>query len=649
MILTSTYRAKTEMSRDLLAAYSPLDHTTTAGLSADVVQGAYERLLRRLVVLIALHGPTAPARFLDALTEAARPCDPDAVVDSVDLTAAFLEHGTAGLDRGAGHRVGHGAGGAVSELQQELVHFSRIVDIGQLGLQAGVTEHALRRLRGSDRLPDSLKVLSELIIVTRSRMIQRGASLPAPCLRPGGAIETDVAYDLTTSAPAFSPDYWMVVRCARRRVRRRLRYELSALLAYLTPAEAALALWAHCYEQHLSTAVELGLVQVDSVDGTTVVTWRYQPAPAVGDDAVGRVADTLPSLARLAPGETSTACGHQVEATGPASARVVEATADTKSGNKDAPRSSAVAVLAAAAALSSPTPGALAGKARDLIAAYTGPDLVSMEAGHIHLNRDLDRDQDAGAAIGAVLHALLAGRQAKPPVLTPMMDDDHVLIRLTPDTYLRFLRRAFPAAPMHLICESSPIIRAIVVALYKRLRESPLTHRLQMRGANLFLPLQDGSHCELFEDIDGDPITGCVFFETALLIYRSAPDRFDTYFTSRYHLDTDVHQHAATILSPPAAAQRTQRHDTTVADLRDYYRRFNDVTDPHRPDPHISALVDDILAGADPVFTHLNVLEDYYEVQQRRVRALLGLLGLPLRLVTVHFNSTTGRVVICND
>ncbi|MGH3925381.1 MAG: hypothetical protein ACRDTT_21410 [Pseudonocardiaceae bacterium] len=42
---------------------------------------------------------------------------------------------------------------------------------------------------------------------------------------------------------------------------------------------------------------------------------------------------------------------------------------------------------------------------------------------------------------------------------------------------------------------------------------------------------------------------------------------------------------------------------------------------------------------------HLNVLEDYYEVQQHKVRELLDLLGLPLRLVTVHFNATSGRVV----
>ena len=628
MILTSTYRGRTVASRDLLAAYSPLDHATTADLSDEALDGALERLLRRLVVLIALHGPQSPSRFLDALTRAATNADqpnPELAtgsepVDVVDLTAAFLERGTGDTSS------------EPSELQQELVHFSRIVDIGQLGLRAGVAEHAVRRLRGSNRLPDPLKVLSELVIVARSRLIQRGTNLPVPWLRPVQAAEADVAGDLTTAAPATSPDYWMVVRCARRRVRRQFRYELSALLEYLTPVEAALALWAHCHQQALGVAVELAVLQVDAACGATLVTWHYQPVMPVPGDALIRVTATLPTITHLSVGASATVCGHQVRITAPVAARVTEAATGHT-----------VAVLSAPAVADRPTPADMAVRACDLLAAYTGPDLVSIEAGHIHLDRDLDVDQDTGAAIGAALHDLLSRRQDRPPVLTPMMDDDHVLVRLTPTVYRRFLRRTFGTAPMHLICESSPIIRAIVVALYQRLRSSRLANHVQRRGGNLFLPLEDGTHCELFEGIDGSaPITGCVFFEVALLIYRSAPARFDFYFTDRYRLDVGVHDHAAAILS-----DRSQDgHDATVAALGDFYGRFADVTDPRSPDAGITGLVRDVLADADPVFAHLNVLEDYYEVQQRRVRALISLLGLPLRLVTLHFNATTGRVVL---
>ncbi|RBQ20986.1 hypothetical protein DP939_07985 [Spongiactinospora rosea] len=620
MILTTTYRDRTVASRDLLAAYSPLDHATTATLPAEALDSALERLVRRLVALIALHGPQVPACFLDALTAAATGAAP---VDVVDLTAAFLERGTAEVT------------GLPSELQQELVHFSRIVDLGQLGLHTGAAEHALRRLRGSDRLPDALKVLSELIIVARSRLIQRGRALPLPWLRSEGAVESEVADDLTTASPTVSPDYWVVVRCERRRLRRQFRFELSALLEYLTPAEAALALWAHCHEQRLGVAVELAVAQVDATTGTTVVAWRHQPSGTPGRDAFGRVSDTLPAITHLPPDTATTICDHQVRSTGPTSAVVTEA-------------ARVAAELSAPAAVAPADPADLATRACERLAAYTGPEVVSMEAGHIHLDRDLDADQDAGVAIGAALLGMLAARQRRPVALTPMMDDDHVLVRLTPESYRRFLRRTFGPVPMHLICESSPIIRAIVVALFQRLRNSRPAGHLQRRGGNLYLPLEDGTHCELFEDIDGAATTGCVFFEAALLIYRSAPKRFDAYFTDRYQLDAGVHEHAAALLSRHDRANAAGGHDTTIAALQDYYRRFADVTNPHRPDRHITALVNDVLAGADPVYAHLNVLEDYYEVQQHRVRALLNLLDLPLRLVTVHFNATTGRLALCD-
>ncbi|GAA0360252.1 hypothetical protein NE235_16585 [Actinoallomurus spadix] len=618
MILTSTYRDQTSLSRDLLAAFSALDHATTADLSPDTLAGALDRLLRRLAVLASLHGSAVPAQLLTALGGV------DAgSVDPVDLAAAYLEHGTGTIS------------GEASEIQQELVHFSRIVDIGQLGLQAGVDEHALRRLRGSDRLPDSLKVLSELVIVTRARLAQRGRLLPTPWLRPDPAAETDTG-DVTIAAPPATPDYWMAVRCARRRLRRQFRYELSALLEYLTPVEAALALWAHAHEQQLPTGVDFLMVQADPC-GVTAASWTYQPGTRPEtDDIIGHVARQLPTITTLTTGQSTVVPmgegAYRITADAFAAATVTDQTSNATA-----------ATLTAPPEIGTVTHQAMAEEARLLLSHYIGPELVSMEAGHIHLDRDLDIDQDTGAAIGAALMELLAARQTRPPVLTPMMDDDHVLVRLAPTTYRQFLQQTFGGAPMHLICESSPIIRAIVVALYQRLRNSKLGNRFDRRGGNLFLPLPDGSHCELFENIDGTPITGCVFFETALLTYRTAPARFDQYFAERYGLTVGVHEQAAQILSGD------QPHDAKVAELGEYYRRYADITDPHRPDPHITALVADVLDQAAPVTAHLNVLEDYYEIQQGRVRQLLSLLGLPLRLVTVHFNAATGRVVLCDE
>ncbi len=411
MIRTSTYRNQTTLSRDMLGAYSALDHVTTAALTPQALTGAFERLLQRLVVLAALHGDGVPGKFLSALATAGED------IDVVDLVAAFLEHGTTTTSVEA------------SEIQQEIVHFSRIVDIGQLGLGDAHAEHALRRLRGSQRLPDSLKVLSELIVVVRSRLAQRGRILAAPRLRPDPAEESDTGTDVTTATPPANPDYWIAVRCGRRRLRRQFRYELSMLLAYLTPTEAALALWAHCHEQQLPLPVELSVVAADARDGITVTRWTYEPGTCPADsDVVAHVAGQLPAITRIAPHETLPikvgAEDYQIRAGDPTSASII----DTASG--------ATAATLTGPALSGGTrPAELAQRAADLIVAYDGPDVVSLECGHIHLDRDLDVDQEAGAAIGAAVLQTLTQRQARPPVLTPMMDDDHVLIRLTPRDY----------------------------------------------------------------------------------------------------------------------------------------------------------------------------------------------------------------------
>ncbi len=619
MILSTTYRDHTTTGRDLLAAFSPLDHATTAGLTPEELDAALARLLRRLAVLAAPHGGQVPAAMLAALAD---PGD----ADVVDLAAAFLEHGEGRL-----------AGGP-SEIQQELVHFSRIVDIGRLGLGTGAAEHALRRLRGSARLPDPLKVLSELMIVTRARLVQRGRVLASTRLRPVPAAEADIRADLTTAAPPGSPDYWMAVCCARRRIRRQFRYELSALLDYLTPAEAALALWAHCHEQQLPYPVQVTVIQADVSDGITIVAWDCPPGPDPGGgDAVALAAAQLPAITQLGPGRTAHFTMGETSYT-------VRADSGGAATVEDAGTGSRAATLTVPARAQAITMSDLARRARDLLDSYAGPDLASIEAAHIHLDRDLDIDQRAGAAIGAAALQLLRGRQPQSPVLTPMMDDDHVLVQLAPAVYRQFLDSELGPLPMHLICESSPVIRSIVVALFARLAQSKTAARFQMRGGNLFLPLPDGSHCELFEAFDGPaPVTGCAFFEAALLTYRCAPARFDRYFTDRYHLADGVHEHAAALLSGG------QPHDVMAVALTTYYQRFADVTDPRRPDPDVSSLVAGVLGRAAPVTAHLNVLEDYYEVQQHKVRELLRLLGLPLRLVTLHFNTVTGRVVLCDD
>ena len=633
MITTQTYRTQTtDLARDLLAAFSALDHGTTEHLGAEEVNAAGRDLLTRLCALTFLHGPDVPARFLADLTVPGSRTP-------VDITAAWLETGTA-----------PGAGCQPSELQQELVHFSRIVDVGALGLDDGAANHAVRRLRGSLAIPNSLKVLSELLIVARSRMLQRGAALPVPRLRTHRPAEADLGPEATVWV-SEEHDFVLLLGSPRRRARRDLGFLFTALLSYLTPTEAAIALWSHtAHTAHTArtapgSPVELHLITLSPDATHEHVTWTQSDRSDRSGQPTGIDTSPLAWCASILP---------QIRTwNGDTSARIL-----TSHGNKinvepSTPRSTCDITTTTGNAFSTvlePLPVAdsdhiphMLEAAHTLLAAYDGPPVRSIECGHIHLDRQIDIDQEVGALIGA--QALIALRERHhAPVLTPMMDDDHVFAKLRPHQYQSFLQTHFPDERMHLIAESSPIIRSIVCYLWERLHSLELQARCRQRGDNILFQLEEGTYIELFEGVSADHATGCIFFELGLLIYRMAPAAFDEYFRTRYNLPDGVHEQAAAILDGP------EDHDARVIRLQSFYQQFQDVTRPDHTDAGVRGAVEDVLLSigeqTHPKIAHLNVLEDYYESQQVKVRRFIQLMQLPIDLVTIHFNAQTGRVVL---
>lgn len=665
MITTTTYRDRVEARRDLLAAFSALDHSTTEHMPETELDAAHQRLVARIMAVLFLHDPSAPAAYAAALATDA--------VDPVAVTAGFVETGRAEPVE-------------VSELQQELVHFSRIVDLavtgpqrhaggeGQAGAVAVDTElgridpdaaRAANRLRASQRLPVGLKTLSELMIVTRSRLLSRGAAVALPYLRAG----TPQRRDLDDVTAAWEgEDFALLAVSPRRRTRNEAGFLITSLLEYLTPVEAAAAVWAHTFEVSPRTWLDVAITDVSPAGSITGMAWSFpDPHDPRAERLGGRAVNGAPWGERLPRMQVATpdrpvdqrmrhgaairvkSPGVAVEAAPTVLATLTDATGHThhvklrgRGGAANAETVSTAGGTAGAALVTR-----MAAETERLLTGYEGPAVASIECGHIHLDRDLDIDQEVGAVLGQHARDVLQRRFGVAPVLTPMMDDDHVLVKLRPGQYRAFLATMFTDTPMHLVAESSPIVRSIVTAMWQRLTDLGLDDRLRERGANLFLRLGDGGDvCELFEryrgpgGTPGPADTGCVFFETALLTYRCAPARFDQYFADRFGVD--VHTEIARILDD------ADGHDAATADLEIFYRRFAAVTDPRNPDPGILSLVTDVLdtAAAAGRIAHVNVLEDYYEVQQDKVRAVLDLLDLPFVLLTVHFNTQTGRIVL---
>ncbi|WP_435551977.1 hypothetical protein [Natrinema sp. CGMCC1.2065] len=618
MIESETYLKDSETKEDLLGAFTAIDSGMGEELSDYRLRKQFCRFLLRTSALTFYHGEETPRRFLKALGAADEG-------EAFDIVNAFLE---------AGVPPEHADEEALSrrELQQEFVHFSRIVDIPSQQDRRGVDRLHTKRLRNSTDLPDTLKVTTELMTVTRSRHLQRGNSLSLPRRRSPGVSTITIDQSIEVQSPETDADYVLLVR-GNSRTRGKSTFFHRNLLPYLTPLESALALCIYLSEGDGSeTAIDLLSRRANGE--VRHLSWS-RPAGEPNDDLITWCDTVLPTIETLRrPGDLERL----------SIVRNAEYAVGLESDNwliELAGVDNSVSVPLAAPDSTETDIDAIADEAVSTIRESGLESVRSIECGHLHLDREIDDDQHAGMRIGVDVfrHFQETGNE---PALRPMVDDDHVIVQLSPREYRNFFESYLrPGDEFELIPESSPITRAIVVALFDRLDEQGLDQDVEKRGGNVYLDVSDQTTIELFEDFEGRCDNGCAFFEVGLLVYRTAPERFRTFFAERFDLEGDIHEEIAAVLSKDIP------HDERRQEIESLYSQFEAVTSPQNPEDEFRALVDDVLADhADDPPTHLNVLEDYYELQQHKVRELIDTLEIPIDLRSLHYNIANGRVTI---
>lgn len=622
MITTSTYLEHAGLDREILAAFSASDMSITSELPEAAITEQARKLLLRLCVLCAYTTENLGASLLDALEIANKG-------EAVEIVNTYLEFGRKPATL---HEVNTLAR---RELQQEIVHFSRIVDV-----ESAVVSRVpnTKRLNRSRSVPRSMKVLCELLTVVRSRHIQRGAAVPEPQeLRPA-YMTVDVLGSITAMWHPSTETFLLLTEHPRRRVRREVCYLFREVLTYLTPREAALAIAVVMSED---AAFQGGWLQVVTQANPTAVS-----LVEFGCQSDGGSGSTVKRVRQILPRET------QIEVVAGAS-QVVRSDRSKLEFRNIAGRMTVTLLLDKVAADSRDIQMTLrvaderpaldlkqmAREARAAVAALPLENVASLECGHIHLDRLLDVDQDVGMTIGGALHEEIKTRGGACRLL-PMVDDDHVVTALKPSEYVAQFSQCVGISPLELIPESSPIIRAIVVALFERTRRGDDARSLRKHGGNLYWSLPSGNVCEVFEDYDGTCQNGCAFFELGLLTYRTWLEAIARYFMQRFALSEHPHDYIRSVLDSDAS------HDAKYETLQQYYSHFSAVSRPQAPDAQFCALIDRLVDGADREILHLNVLEDYYEVQQQKVRELIARLRLPFRLVSVHFNVSTRRMSV---
>ncbi|MEC0665836.1 hypothetical protein P8864_07800 [Priestia flexa] len=629
MITTDTYQSNTSIMRELLANFTALDQSVTSTMQESEIGENFKKLLTRVAVLCYYHGETVPFELVEMLKETGD----DTYLSSI---ISYLETGKclSKLNTDEQNIVMR------RELQQEILHFSRIVDIASKTKE--VDQESLfvnKRLRNSRDIPVFMKVMTEVMTVVRSRHLNRGMQLQVPTDQFHNYKYYKTNGNLSLLLDLQSTEFVLLINCERQRLRRELCFLYQNLLAYLTPLEAGLAICTYISEIAPEKNLQVLLLSVNN-NILNVLDWSYNPSYAE-QDLYESVKSAIPNIHEL--GSTldkenlermiQGIVGQELQMKQLGLTEFDIAFEEVYLGN------TSLNIKLTSPLNSEPN---FHTKIEQLLPELTqiSNPVLSMESGHIHLDRDLDIDQEVGMEIGGYIYKSLKEVQTIPPKLMPMVDDDHVIVQLSPKEYDDFFRNHVDnEATYELIPESSPIIRSIVVALYNRIRNSSSSKNLKLGGNNLYLEIDEFTTCELFEDFNDRCDNGCAFFELGLLLYRSNPDVFSKYFNERFNMECDIHDKILSILSTDLP------HNEKVAQIQDFYDMFSEVTNPHKPDLELCHMIDEFITSGI-TYTHLNVLEDYYEVQQNKVRSMIRFLDLPLHLVSVHFNARSGRLAL---
>lgn len=619
MIKQDTYISLNYETSDvsrILSAFSAIDESVQRDLLPEVRNHFFAKLIIKLASFCVLHGLKTPQKLLQDIFS-------NAGSKVFDVMNSFLETG------GYKENVE-----VPRELQQEILHFSRIVDLENLD-----SHHGTKRIRNSLYLESYLKVFSELVTVMRSRLLQRSKVLDKPLAVGTKTYTKEVATGVFLNS--FSKDlsnYIILVKSERRRDAKDLIYQFTCLLSYLTPLEAFYALFNYVIEKEFQRDISIFIAYNPSNSHDLVSLSWDNKARALHENYKNFCLNSLPEqidIKQYNGNESELKISNNIslfiKKISITEVNVIVKNNETQETNKVnlvklSDKNFDIAHFI---------------KSAEEIFYNQLPDvnIASIESGHIHLDRNIDIDQQIGFEIGKLSFNVLSKRQSTPPVMCPMIDDDHVIIELKPKAYENYMTSIMPDIKYDLIPESSPIIRAIVVELYHRINTSNLKKFLKKIGDNLYICIDENTTCEVFEDVNGRYDSGCVIFEVALLIYRSNPKLFQDHFREKFKMP-DIHRHIIDVWNSD------HTHDQKYNELEEFKKLFAEHTNPVIRNEEIKAIIDYLFK--DKSYEHLNVLEDYYEHQQNKVRRFVNILNLPIKLHSITFNAQTGRIAISN-
>lgn len=269
---------------------------------------------------------------------------------------------------------------------------------------------------------------------------------------------------------------------------------------------------------------------------------------------------------------------------------------------------------------------------------------VSLEAGHIHCDRDVSEMQKQGMGIGTLISNILSEHFGDEIVLIrePMVDEDHVVNRLDYIKY-RQIAKTQGFEIDELIFESSPLIRQISLDVYKYMLEMEQDKKdlIEQKGDNIYIKINETKYIELLENIQNECSLGCVLFDTGLSLYRKYKPIIQKVFLDEAkanNVDLEQwdleHMHESQEKLYNTISDAKGRRDA----FEKKYSALLGKNNIHRDTAkYINAIKKENESGQNETIL-INVLEGFYNAQQTKLNSLFKIMGLSPNLWTITFD-----------
>lgn len=261
-------------------------------------------------------------------------------------------------------------------------------------------------------------------------------------------------------------------------------------------------------------------------------------------------------------------------------------------------------------------------------------DDVLIESAHLHADRKPGQEQWDCVLVTNQFEKILKKSGFKGTLgKIVMVDDYHVINRLDYTKFGSELKnRGLNFSKI--ILESSPLIRIIAIEILKYLainHRKSQNYRIVKRGDNLYLEIPTkGLSIELVADMETNPMIGCVLFDVAFTIYKTNMDYYNQKYNHLFGIEENEDLHTKLI----GFFNKNKNTDARVKEVEKY---FVDI-------PKWEELQNEKVA---PQFinksTIVNVLEDFYRPQQKKVNNFLSILDQE-QVYSLYYNLESNEI-----